>query len=761
MLNRKRNGGPAKRIIMIVCLLAVAGQSTAEDGFTPVYRPTLEVSPASGKIEVDGQLSDAGWRGAAVADNFAEHQPGDQTKPPVNTEALVTYDNDNLYVAFICHDDPATIRASLCDRDRVFSDDNICLLIDTYGDAAWAYEFNVNPYGVQGDLLWSANYGEDSRYDMIWHSAGLVTDSGYQLEIAIPFSSMRFPNTPEQTWKMDFWRNHPRDIRRQYSWAALDRNEPCWPCQWGTVTGIRDVSPGKGIEFLPTVIGYQAGALTDMADVDSDFDNADPDGEMSLGVKYALASNAMLEATYNPDFSQIESDHAQIDVNTTFALSYSEKRPFFQEGSDLFNTPYNIVYTRLLNDPDFAAKMTARLGKTSVAYLGAHDVHSPVIIPYADSSSLLLTGKSTSNIFRVQHTFRKDSRIGLVATDRRFEGGGEGLAYGTDGRFWPAKNLRFTWQVMSSYTEEPDDTLLTENLNDYVFDGTHTAGFDGESFYGHAIYSQLAYDARDVWWSASYSQLSPTFRADNGFMTGNDYRMVTTTGEYLIRTENSSLIEYFEPGVNGGMKWDWNGVRKDEWFRFNFSTQFRVAQAYTHAQYMRSAEKFLGTDYNDIWNWHICFNARPNDLLAFGGHYDYGNRIARRNETMGRETNIGLWLDIKPADRILIENWLDFARSKETDTDIELFSGYIYRTRLSYQITRPLSLRLVVQYNDFGDCWDIDPLLTYRINSFSVFYLGSTWDYQIYDGLGSEADDTRTRLASRQFFCKLQYLFQL
>jgi hypothetical protein len=329
---------------------------------TPVYHPTLEISKTQAPIEIDGDLNDPGWRGAAKADNFAEHNPGDQTKPPVNTEAFITYDDTKLYVSFICYDDPATVRASMTERDRMFSDDNICFLLDTYGDATWAYEFNVNPYGIQGDLIWSAVMGEDSRYDLIWESAAQITDSGWQLEMAIPFSSLRFPNTDEQVWRMDFWRNHPREVRRQYSWAAYDRDDPCWPCKWGTVTGIKNVTPGKGVELIPSVVAYQSGSLDGNGTSGSPFDfvNDDGDGEISLNAKYAITSGVTAEATYNPDFSQIEGDQSQIDVNTNFALFYDERRPFFQEGDDLFRTHFDAVYTRSINDPEFAgSKRTA------------------------------------------------------------------------------------------------------------------------------------------------------------------------------------------------------------------------------------------------------------------------------------------------------------------------------------------------------------------------------------------------------------------
>jgi hypothetical protein len=340
-------------LLLGACILVRPTAAGTSDDWVPVAHPELQIHRTVGEIKIDGQLDDSGWRDAGRARNFVEHNPGDQTQPPVKTVALMTYDESNLYVAMICYDDPSTIRASYCERDRIFQDDYIVLALDTYGDAVWAYELSVNPYGIQGDLLWAQDGNEDEGFDLIYESAGAITDSGYQIEMAVPFRSLRFPDTPEQTWRVDFWRNHPRDSRRQYSWAKYDRGEQCWPCQWGVVTGIENVQPGRGIELMPSFVGYQAGEMHGDGTPQNpfNFENYDPDGQFSLYGKYSVKSNLTVEATYNPDFSQVEADAPQIDVNTTTALSYPERRPFFQEGSDLFRTIFSAVYTRSINDP--------------------------------------------------------------------------------------------------------------------------------------------------------------------------------------------------------------------------------------------------------------------------------------------------------------------------------------------------------------------------------------------------------------------------
>jgi len=742
---------------------ARAGENST---WAPTYRPTLQVSKTADDFQIDGNLNESGWRGAGRAANFAEHTPGDQTQPPVETEALITYDADNLYVAFICYDDPSTIRATYCERDRIFSDDNIVLLLDTYGTSVWGYEIMSNPYGVQGDLLLSQDGMEDEGFDMVYQCAAMITDSGYQVEMAVPFSSLRFPDLPQQTWKVDFWRNHPRDSRRQYSWAAYDRNEQCWPCQWGTVTGIEDVQPGKGIDILPSLIAYQSGKL-DGNGSDSlpfAFSNQDPDGEISINGKYTIASNMTAEATYNPDFSQIEADPPQIDVNTTTALMYAERRPFFQEGSDLFRTIYGVVYTRSINDPQFAAKFIGRMNRTTLAYVSAYDENSPIPLVFEESSDFVMGGRSLSNIMRFQQSFGSGSFVGLIGTDRRFDGGGSGSALAVDAKSRLTKNLQMDMQIVGTHTGEPDETGPTSNLVGTTFDrGDHTAVFDGESFWGHALFLGTVFEKRDFGASIQYVEKSPTFRMYNGYTDDNDTRGSDIEAGYVFRV-NSRWLDYVSPSATVQREWNFIGARKSESIAANLETNFK-AQTATHLAYTRSGERFANRWFADNWNLHACINSAFSDALQFAGSYNYGHTIRRRFSDPARIglTSTTLAVDFKPINRLLIESSLTYTKGDYLERDGKAFEGSTARTRVNLQMNRELSFRLIVQYDDFYQRWDIDPLLTYRLSSFSLFYVGSTYDYKnlrTYDGGGLITDESQ-RLNSRQFLMKLQYLFQI
>lgn len=717
----------------------------------------MAISRASGEIEVDGNLDDAGWIGAAVAENFAEHSPGDQTRPDVDTRVWITYDDDNLYVAWMCYDDPGAVRASFCERDRIFDDDYVILCIDTYGDATLAYELAANPYGIPGDLLFSSAQGEDITYDMIFETSGRITDDGWVVEMAIPFMRLRFPGTEEQTWRVDFWRNRPRESRYQYSWAAYDRGEDCWPCQWGTVTGISGIRSGTGLDLLPSFVARQSGSLED----DGQFTNAPASSAVSLGVAYDFSSELTAEATINPDFSQVESDAAQIDVNTTFALNYPERRPFFQEGSDLFNTYFDAVYTRSIYDPLVAGKVTWRKGSNSAAYLAARDDNSVIIIPSEESSRYVAGGESYSNILRARRDLGEQAHLGLIATDRRFKSGGSGSLASIDGKIRLSPSNAFRFQVLATRTEEVFNPSLTDSaFNETRFaDGGHTAALDGETFYGHGVYASLNRNAANYWLGGDYQERSPTFRADNGFEPSNNNRMGSARAGGVIRFENSRVLENINGQVDVARKWNFEGVQKDEWVNATLETRFRTAQTGIHSSYLRSNELYAGVQFVNIWQAHNCFNTRPGAALSFGGHFNYGHRIARSQVVLGKEISRGLWADVKPIDRLLVSFSYQNTFSDDLETGVRLFSQSIFRTRMALQVSRALSGRLVLQYNDRFDCWDIDPLITYRINSLSVFYFGSTQAYQNMNFADNGLDGWC--LASRQYFLKFQYLLRL
>jgi hypothetical protein len=764
--------------VIALLILLVCASSLASKTFQPVYKPSLEITKATKSIEIDGDLNDGEWKSFVRERNFVERQPGDMVQPAVETEVMITYDDDNLYVAYLCYDDPETIRATMCERDRFYGDDAVCLLIDTYGNATWAYEFFVNPYGVQKDNLWSSVAGEDRGYDLIWKSAAQITDSGYQVEMAIPFASLRFPNKDVQNWRVDFWRNRPRETFNQYSWAAYDRNEQCWPCQWGTVEGIKNVSPGKGLEILPTMVANQAGNYSRSK---SEFDDGPVKGELSLGGKYSVSSDVTLEATYNPDFSQIESDAQQIDVNATYALLYPERRPFFQEGSDIFRTLFNSFYTRTINDPEFAAKFTGRLDKTTFGYMIARDETTPYISPMDYNDDLTILGKSTTNVLRGLRSVGENSQLGFMITDRRIEGGGSGSIAAVDGIIRLTRNYSIDGQFLYSHTKEPDLETVTIEPGTLLFDSDrHTIGLDGESFQGNAFISRFKRRARNWNFTIDYNQIDPTYRSQSGYDPINNHRTISISSSYTFYFDKG-IFERITPSIYASERWNFTtGSKKFETLNLSLGSRFSFAQSYASISFSKNPQsyRFFNDDshaYEEMWfedPWRVGFNVdtRPYSQIGVGIYASYGKGIAYSLLSYGNVTSLSAYTDLKPIDRLIIEPSYNYYNSSNTKNGQDLLSQNVFRMRVRYQATRELSLRLVLQHNkvkyfisdDYGyymsERIEVDPLITYRISSFTLFYVGSTTDFEDY----THTPDVKSlwRMSSRQFFMKLQYLFQ-
>lgn len=750
----------ARRWSMVICCLAPV-LSHASSLTEPVFSPQIAVRAASAEIKIDGRINDNGWRQASVIDRFVEIRPGNNTPPEVETKVWATFDSHNMYVAFLCKDDPSAIRSTLCQRDQPSGDDMVMIALDTYGNGTWAYELMVNPHGVQRDQLWSISSQTDIGFDLVWESAAMRTDSGYQVEIAIPFSSLRFPDTEQQSWKVDFRRVRPRETTRQYAWSAVDRNQPCYPCQFGTVSGIEHVSSGRGIELLPAFVGYRTGERESL----DNFKEHDPKGEMSLTGKFSTTSDITLEAAVNPDFSQIEADAGQIDVNSTVALLYPERRPFFNEGSDIFQTLFNSFYTRTVADPSFAAKVTGRLPRTRFGLLSAVDENSPYLIPVGEYSlPTLNAGRSLTNVLRTTQTLGNGSQVGLMLTDRRFRHDGSGDILSGDYLLRLGQKYVVDGQYLLSHTAEMNELTLTDRFNGITFDhGKYTVDFDGESYWGTAFIQRIGRYSEHWNLTLDYNQVSPSYRTHTGYDPINDHRTGSMYGSITARPKGS-IFETIQPGFYLFRRWNFDNARLFETNALNCYAGFRFAQSSIFMAYRDIFESFAGYEIDRLHTLVGQFSIRPHKRFAADVTVNAGTAVTHFLAVPEKadELSVDFSLSLKPIDRLTIESGTSYYSISDQVADTAYFDGYITRTRFQYQFAKELSLRLVAQYNDFSKVWSVDPLLTYRLSPFSVFYAGSTMDYQDWnDNPNDPHARSEWKLAQRQFFMKLQYLFQV
>jgi hypothetical protein len=752
-----------KMLTTVLSAMMVATGATAQDlaqnrvdtttppaAFTPLIQPTLRVAPTPGPIVIDGDLNDAGWVGAARATGFAEFQPRELVAAAVPIEAWVTYDEKYLYVAFRVKDDPSAVRASLRSRDQVMGDDLVGIILDPFGNNASGYIIGANPLGVQLDMRVSQS-SEDMGFDLLYESAGKITETGYQVELAIPFSSLQFPKGHEQEWRLNFIKLHPRSSMRQYSWAALTQNHSCLLCQNGTLTGLAGIESGGRIELLPSLVASQAGTLANRGDPNS-FENASPSAAVSLGVRYPFRPGWSAEATYNPDFSQVESDAAQIDVNTTFALSFPERRPFFQEGAELFDTSISQVYTRAINSPIGAAKLVGRQGRWSVGYIGAVDERTPILVPLEERTLFVAADRSTSNIVRAVGTVGESSQLGVLLTDRRYEGGGSGSTVGADARLRFNGQWQINAQLVASHTAEPETGALSGH--DLTFgDEGHTVALDGESYAGHSAFLNVGRYARVMSFGATYREATPTFRTASGFQARNDFRNLSAFTNWSHYPEEG-LVDRATVSLQANQGWNYSGLSRDRYLSPSMNLQMK-GQTFLNAGGRYGQERFDGQRYNGLTTAWAGAHTAFSDKLSLSVSASGGDWIHRRFGAgqVGRGLSLSANAEIKPTQQLVVEPMLAYQRMSDAAGD-ELFAGYIARSRVSYQFTRELFARVVVQYNDFNEALTFEPLVMYRLNPLSVLYIGSTHGYGSFEApYGFEQTD-------RQFFLKLQYLFR-
>jgi hypothetical protein len=468
--------------------------------------PTAEIPRLESSVQVDGKLDEPAWSRATRLTGFWQYQPVDGRSAEEDTDVLVWYAPDAIHFGIIAHDrSPSAIRATVADRDNIDNEDHVVIDLDTFHDRRRAFFFGVNPLGVQTDGVRSEGAGQvtslipgnvDKNPDFTWESKGRITDRGYEVEIRIPFKSLRYPGSGPQTWGF----NVTRVIQRTGytdTWTDVRRANASFLGQEGAIGGLHDLKHGVTVEAQPFVTATANGSRDN---VSGDFAREDVNPDAGLNLRLGFSSYA-LDATANPDFSQVESDEGQVTVNERFALFFPEKRPFFLEGIELFGSPQTLVYTRRIVDPKAGAKFTGKFGQLGVAHLTAVD--------QADDRDAWF------NITRLRRDFGRNSIAGVTFTNRD-QSGDHNRVLAADFRYvW---NLYFAqFQYGRSWTSnalgnrsapiwqaEYDRTGRSWGFN-YLLNGIGP-GFDAQAgfvnrlrsgvVYGHAFNRFTIYGAR-------------------------------------------------------------------------------------------------------------------------------------------------------------------------------------------------------------------------------------------------------------------------
>jgi hypothetical protein len=405
--------------------------------------PTAEIPRLEASVQVDGNLDEPVWALATRLTGFWQYQPVDGRPAEEETEVLVWYAPDAIHFGILAHDrNPAAIRATVADRDNIDSDDYVVIDLDTFHDRRRAFFFGVNPLGAQSDGVRSEGAGQvsslipgttDKNPDFTWESKGRITGQGYQIEIRIPFKSLRYPGSGPQTWGFNVTRVVQRTGYTD-TWTDVRRANASVLGQEGAIGGLHDLRRGVAVEAQPFVAATANGSRDGAS---GSFTREDVDPDAGLNLRLGFTSYA-LDATLNPDFSQVESDEGQVTVNERFALFFPEKRPFFLEGIELFGSPQTLVYTRRIVNPKAGAKFTGKLGQLGVAHLTAVDETGD--------------GDAWFNITRLRRDFGRSSIAGVTFTNRDLGGSHNRVLAGDFRYVWGLYYTQF--QYGASFTRD-------------------------------------------------------------------------------------------------------------------------------------------------------------------------------------------------------------------------------------------------------------------------------------------------------------------
>ncbi len=717
----------------------------------------IRIHRAAGPIVVDGDLSDPGWKDATRVDTFYETNPGDNIEPKVKTVAYLTYDAKFFYAAFEFFDpDPSKIRAPYGDRDNVPGyTDYGGVILDTRNDGRTGLLLLANPRGIQYDAITDdAGSGEDSSPDFFWDSAARITKEGWILEIRVPFSSLRYPKADRQTWGIMLYRNYPRDFRYQMFSTKLPRGGNCFICRANKLTGLEGLPSGGHLILAPYLTAKEEGRPRE--GLGSPFLNKPIRGDAGIDAKWTPNENTAIDATLNPDFSQIESDVAQIGANERFALFFPEKRPFFLEGIELFSTPIQAVYSRTITSPRWGARATGKLDSNGYTILVAEDRGGgSVILPGPNGSDLAEQDfRSLAAIGRLRHDIGR-SFVSALATDREVRGGGYNRVYGPDFQWRAGEHDTVTGQLLFSNTETPNRPDLSDQ-------------WTGQKLNSHAADLWYAHSAQYWDWFTEYKDYGSGFRADDGFVPQVGYRenygeagyTIRPTGflsrvrtffsaDYQAETDGSMISRRVSPGM--GMDGRWNSFMR---FWVNFDRIRSGRETFPRRQFLYVVQ---------------VSPSRTIAQLSLNGRI--GEEVDFTNSRLGTGGNINGSATLRPTDHLELRlnasrRWLDVDAGAAAGSG-RLFTATVARLRAVYTFTARSFLRAIGQYVKT----ERDPGLflssvSRRSGSFSGSLLLAyklNWQSVLFVGFGDNrtlTEENTFEKADRQFFLKVSYAFQ-
>jgi hypothetical protein len=688
IMNPEKTMQKQRRSVLILICLIFPFLLTAEEANINWNIPELSSAP-----KIDGKLDNPLWETEALKiEDFVQFTPVEKGTPTQKTVAYLGYDKKNLYIAFQCFDtEPDKIRASITQRDNIMEDDWVLIFLDAFNEKRRAYAFMLNPFGIQMDAMRLEEGGNDNMddsWDAVFYSDGKINSQGYTVEMALPFKSIRFPDSREKVWGLTLGRTVARN-GEIIIWPPMSKSRPGLLCQEEEIRISGQVEKGKNIEIMPI--------FTSLKTKSNDI-NPQP----GLNFKYGISSDITLDMTVNPDFSQIEADTPQIDMNKRFALYYPEKRPFFLEGMEIFRFPeIQMVYTRRIIDPVAGAKLTGKTGRFTYGFLSAMDGNPTESLWSIQGGDASPAQQALFNVFRVKADVFKESYLGFSLTDKEMNGDYNRVA-GIDGQFKFKQNFFLSFQAM----------------------GSQTRSGDRQSNLAPALYGQFGYYSRNWGGGLYWLSLHPDFVAASGFVNRVDYRSIGGSVYYQFYPEKQYLNQV-RIRLMGGRRFTHDGeTLEDEWVAL--SSQLRFTEfSQMNIKLQRDMERYGGVDFQKT-SLEVDTSLLLISWLPFGLAFRTGDSIYYDPDDpfLGYGHSYGLFFTLKPSKRLRMSTIF----SKETFWkrwgEEQVYDFNVLRQQTTYQISKTLSLRTIIDYNHFSRKIYGSFLFSYVLKPGTVFFLG-------------------------------------
>jgi hypothetical protein len=654
---------------------------------------------------IDGVIGEDEWGPAIPADDWQSYNPLYGDRVPQRTTVWISYDAGSLYFAFRCDDpDPSAIKTSITRRDNIWQDDWIGLSLDALGTGQLSYHMLVNPNGVQLDMLNSVAGGEDTSPDWLWDSAGKLTENGYQVELRLPLQSIRFKGGNDTRMGILFWRRVSR-LGVSVSWPALAPG--AWVFERHASLQFESLRPRLPREVLPSATyGRTSIRETPLGWI------ADSRTDAGFSGKIGLTSTVTFDATVNPDFSQVESDAFQVEVNQRFPIFFGEKRPFFMEGAGIFalagangdNSMRAAVHTRRIIDPAFGAKVTGSVGRLTFGTLSAVDEIVPGFEEVEEADGLSAPGRRVFTVARAQYSLGPSNYVGAIATDVSYSGGSNRVV-GADVR----------WRMTP--TQRIEGFALTSS--------TRTPGSSGASVAGAA---QLNYSYQTMPWLVlgSAEHYDPDFEMATAFIN----RVGITSGWAFVErsfypdkdrypwVRRVSFLSFTQGGrdrLAGG-----NDLLEVAGVRFNFTRQgfLRVDRSFGFEPWR--GERFTRGRFRGFGNVQL-FRWLRLDGSASAGSAVFYDAV---DPFPGRSRDFRLEGTFQPNGRLAQSIGYNYVGFDREATGARVFTVNIVNTKTTYQFTRALSIRGIAQYDSSRNQVLFDVLGSFEPRPGTVVYAG-------------------------------------